>query len=293
MKLIADSGSTKTDWAVLEESRDAQTGPVRRCRELLRFTSAGLNPNYMTEQEIMESLLKSIPSDMDMSLVSEIDFYGAGVNEVTGVKIRRALEEAFPAAVRISTESDMLGCARALLGRSPGFAAILGTGMNSCLYDGEKIVSAVPSLGVLLGDEGSAGYIGKMLLRNYLRGTVPSETAADLSVLTGGKGVGEIVASLYSASKPNAVCAELFRYVAVHLEDGGYCREIVVSAFRAFFRNVICLYPSYRSYSLNCAGSVAVICGPVLSEVAAEYGVEIGTLIQYPIDALVMYHAEF
>ncbi len=292
MKLIADSGSTKTDWAVLEKIRDVKNGYMSHDRELLRFSSPGFNPNYMTEQEILESLLKSIPSDMDMSLVSEIDFYGAGVNDVTGVKMRRVLEEAFPAAVRVSVESDMLGCARALLGRSPGFAAILGTGMNSCLYDGEKIISSVPSLGFLIGDEGSAGYIGRILLRNYLRGTVPPEVAADLSALTGGKTVAENVSALYSSPKPNAVCAELFRYVAAHLEDGGYCREIVMSAFRDFFRNVVCLYPSYRSYSLNCAGSVAAICRTVLSETAAEYGVELGTVIRYPIDALVMFHAE-
>lgn len=287
MILIADSGSTKTDWALLGGDNSSDL------KEIMRFSSIGCNPSYMTDEELLEAIISSMPSEIDMSVISEVDFYGAGVNEMTGIKLRAVLEQVFPAADKVAVESDMLGCARALLGHSEGFAAILGTGMNTCLYDGDKIVLNVPSLGFFLGDEGSAGYIGKTLLRDYLRGRVSSKIASDLCGLTGGKSVSGIISELYSSPRPNVYCAGFCSYVTANMDKDEYCRGLVASSFHDFFRSVICLYPSYSGRVLGCAGSVAFVCRDILSEVASSYGITLGTVLRSPIDGLVRYHLYF
>lgn len=279
MILIADSGSTKTDWAVLGG------GALQRT-----FRTSGYNPNYLTADEILDDMADTFPEDLDPMGVTEIYFYGAGINEVTSGVLLGVLHEAFPNAYRMTVESDLLGTARALLGHGEGFAAILGTGMNSCLFDGEKIVSNVGSLGFFLGDEGSAGYIGKTLLRDYLRGNVPQEVADAMSDALEGKAYPQVIAELYSALKPNTYCAEFCRIATGMKDSSEYCRNLVADSFRAFFRNVICLYPDYSRYTLNCIGSVGCICKDILSEVAAEFGMSLGTVLQAPMEGLVQYH---
>ena len=160
MILAADSGSTKTDWALLSAGKE----PVF-------FKSAGLNPNFADMATAPAEIRSALPAGICPEDVSGIWFYGAGVNSLTAGKMERMLRETFPSAGEISVESDMLGAARALLGRERGFVAILGTGSNSCLYDGAEICRNVPSLGFVLGDEGSGGAMGRLLLRDCLRGT--------------------------------------------------------------------------------------------------------------------------
>lgn len=279
MILIADSGSTKTDWTALQDGLRP-----------LSFRTAGYNPNYMTADEILDDMAESFPEDLDPMTVAEVHFYGAGITDVTSGVLLSVLHEAFPDAYRLTVESDLLGTARALLGHEAGFAAILGTGMNSCLYDGEKIVSNVPSLGFFLGDEGSAGYIGKTLLRDYLRGNVPPEVGEAMSAKLDGLSVPQVTARLYSAAKPNTFCAEFCR-VATDMKDVScYCHDLIAESFRFFFRNVICLYPDYGHYSLNCVGSVGCVCRDILEDVAAEFGMKLGSVLQAPMDGLVKYH---
>ena len=280
MKLIADSGSTKTDWTIL----DGTDAPVR-------FRTMGYNPNYMTADEIFDDLGDCFPEDVDPMAVTAVHFYGAGISDVTSPVILGVLHEAFPNAYMLTVESDLLGSARALLGDKPGFAAILGTGMNSCLYDGQKIVMNVGSLGFFLGDEGSAGFIGKTLLRDYLRGNVPPEVHDEVSALLEGKSNSQVIAALYSAPKPNTFCAQFCSYVTKNKDRHPYCHSLLEASFRCFFRNVVSLYPDYQRHSLNCIGSVAYVCRDILECVATEFGMSLGTILQAPMEGLEKYHS--
>lgn len=163
MILIADSGSTKTDWACVPEDGSRR----------ITFTSQGYNPNYISQDEMREDIFRSLPAGFPRGEVREIYFYGAGVTELQYDFVRRTLHAVFPASAAIFVAMDLLAAARALLGRQAGFAAILGTGTNSCLYDGERITQNIDSLGFILGDEGSGGYLGKQLISDFIRGRCP------------------------------------------------------------------------------------------------------------------------
>lgn len=161
--LIADSGSTKTHWCLVDEGGAE-----------LHFSSEGYNPNYLTREYLVDSLRKALPAGFDPLQVTHLHFYGAGCSTDRYDFMRTALSDIFVTA-QIEIAMDLLASARALLGREAGLAAILGTGTNSCLYDGECITHNIDSLGFILGDEGSGGYIGKSLLSDYIRGCMPDD----------------------------------------------------------------------------------------------------------------------
>lgn len=273
MKLIADSGATTTDWAAIDTSG-----------EVIRFTGAGYNPYYISEKEIGEDIAAHFPKEVDPLEVNEVEFYGAGVRPTLQVGMNAALKAAFPNA-RIDSQSDTLGAARALLGREKGFASILGTGMNSCICEGGFIVSNIMSLGYALGDEGSGAYMGKRLVRDYLRGQMPPEALA----LTREAIVLEpdaILSRIYKEAFPNRWCAGFTKLIAAHL-DIPYFKQLVDSSFRDLFENVVTHYPDYRSYEFNCCGSVGFVFRDILSKTCAGYGMKPGTFLKEPMDGLV------
>ncbi len=280
MILIADSGSTKTDWAYIRAKGEAPAF----------FNSLGYNPNFISGPEIQKDILANLPEGFDREEVKEVYFYGAGVSELDYDFMKETLGGVFPNAETIFVAMDLLAAARALLGDKAGFAAILGTGTNSCLYDGEKITFNVDSLGFILGDEGSGGYIGKTLLRDYARENMPADVYAQVKVLVG-KTPDEIIEQVYRKPKANRYCAQFCTWVGKNIDNYPYCRELVMGAFRDFFRNIVTLYPDYKNYSLNCVGSVGYCHKGVLTEVAAEFGMSIGNIIKSPIEGLVKYHA--
>lgn len=277
--LIADSGSTKTDWCCLECGSGRQ----------LRFTSQGYNPNYMTRAEIAADMLRCLPSDLDTDSIDEVYFYGAGVTPMQYPFIESILRSVFPALDGVSVAMDTLAAARALLGRKPGLAVILGTGMNSCLYDGEEEVLNIDSCGFIMGDEGSGGYIGKTLLRDFIRGDMPAY-AGKIVAAKVRMSPEEIIDTIYTKPFPNRFCAQYSRFVKMHLGSGPYFRELVESSFRDLFRNVISRYPNYRDYSFNCVGSVGYGFKDILEGVVSEYGMKVGRIVRTPMPGLVEYH---
>ena len=279
MILIADSGSTKTDWAY-----------VRKGSEPGFFSSLGYNPNYISGPEIQEDIRKNLPEGFCTDEVSEVYFYGAGVSELEYDFMKETLRGVFTKAETVFVAMDLLAAARALLGDEPGFAAILGTGMNTCLYDGTKETLNIDSLGFILGDEGSGGYIGKLLLRDYARGNMPAEIYTEVKALVG-KNAEEIIEQVYTKPKPNRYCAQFCKWVGDHRHSHPYYNALMKNAFRDFFRNEVCLYPDYGKYTLNCVGSVAYFYQDVLGEVAEEFGMKLGNIIKSPIDGLVKYHS--
>lgn len=278
MKLIADSGATKTDWALLDG-----TGAC------IRFSSAGYNPNYITHGYMVEDIRAALPPNLDVRAIGEIFFYGAGVTELQFGFVRTALSEVFPRAGNIFVAMDLLASARALLGNEAGFAVILGTGMNSCLYDGQAVSLNIDSLGFILGDEGSGAYMGKRLICDYIRRDMPAgayQLVKEHIRLSGD----ELIDEIYTKPFPNRFCAQYCKFIREHTDTDEYFYLLARNAFTAMFRNIITRYPDYGKYELNCVGSVAWHYRDILTEVAAGYRMQMGKILQYPIDGLIVYH---
>jgi N-acetylglucosamine kinase-like BadF-type ATPase len=280
MILIADGGSTKCSWCQLDDAH-----------QRVYFNTEGYNPDFIDTAGIVASLNQNLPSTLPREEVTDVYFYGAGVSSAQKAEvIAGALRQLFPKCKAHVTE-DLLAAARALLGRKPGFAAILGTGTNSCIYDGEKIIYNVDSLGYFLGDEGSGSYFGKRLLRDYLRGLLPDGLQEALKEEYHLGSRNDILDRLYNQPLPNRFLASFAKFAYDH-NNVPYCREIVVDAFETFFQNLVLHYPRYREYTFNCVGSVGYNFRDVLTQVAKNHGMEVGKIIRSPIDDLVTFHEE-
>ena len=277
MILIADGGSTKTTWCLV-----AADGT----RSL--FSTEGYNPEFISTAGIIASLHRSLPATLAPADIEEVCYYGASVVSPLQVATVAAAMRVVFSRARIFVGHDLLAAARALLGRQPGFAAILGTGTNSCVYDGERVAHNVDSLGYFLGDEGSGAFIGKGLLRDYLRGQLSADLEADFRA-TYGLERNAILDRLYNQPFPNRFIASFAKFAYDH-HHVSYCRQLVLEAFDLFFRNIITKYPAYQEYTFNCVGSVGYNFRGALTQVATAHGMAVGKIIRSPIDDLVSYH---
>ena len=280
MILIADGGSTKCSWCLL-----APTHPVY-------FTTEGYNPYFWDTPAIAASLGQGVPAAVRQAPISAIYYYGSGVlSPAKAEVVAGALRQVFPQARQVSVAEDLLAAARALLGRQPGFAAILGTGTNSCLYDGEHITQVVESLGYSLGDEGSGTAIGRVLLRDYLRGRLPGGLAEAFRDAYQLGEVSQVLDRLYNQPSPNRFLAGFARFAAHHYHEP-YCQAVVAQAFDAFFAQIVTHYPGYQQYAFNCVGSIGYHFRTALAAAAAKHGMAVGQLLPAPIEALVRYHQQ-
>lgn len=276
MILIADSGSTKTTWSLLEGKQEIST-----------FQTEGYNPYFVSGEYIAASLIRSIPETINPYDINRVYFYGAGCEEDRIAIMKHSLAGVFSNA-GVFVYMDLLAAARGLLGTSAGFVSILGTGSNTCIYDGEKIVHHIDSLGFMLGDEGSASYLGKKVLQDYLRGTMPEAVTHrfDKQYKISRE---EIFNSVYTKPLANRYCANFCKFLQL---DCDYSRKTIRAGFRQFFENLVALYPEYSSYSFNCSGSVGFSFREILEEVAAEFGMKTNKVLTGPIEGLVAYHSQ-
>ena len=280
MIIIADGGSTKTNWCLLNEEGHK-----------IYFNTEGYNPYFSNTEYIVDSLKKNMPLDISYEKVQQVHYYGAGVHNAEKAEIvKKALEVQFPQA-KVSVGHDLLAAARALLGNQKGFAAILGTGTNTCIYDGEDIALNIDSLAYILGDEGSGCYIGKKLIADYIRGYMPEEVR-EVFDSTYQITPDEIMDQVYTKPLPNRFLASFSKFVYDNPVNMEYSRNIVKSSFIDFFENLVVHYPNYQDYTFNCIGSVAYNFRNVLEELAQKYGMQVGRIIRSPIDDLVKYHVE-
>lgn len=278
MILLADGGSTKCNWCLLDEANNRTY-----------FNTEGYNPDFVDTAAIVASLQHNLPASLPREQVREVHFYGAGVSSAQKAEvIAGALRQLFPQA-KIEVTEDLLAAARALLGRQPGFAAILGTGTNSCLYDGQKITYNVDSLGYFLGDEGSGSFLGKRLMRDYLRGLLPDGLQEIFRETYDLGSRNDVLDRLYNQPLPNRYLASFAKFAYDH-NNVEYCREIVLDGFETFFQNLVMHYPRFQEYTFNCVGSVGYNFRDVLSRVARNHGMEVGKIIRSPIDDLASYH---
>ncbi|MDR0940343.1 MAG: ATPase [Mediterranea sp.] len=278
MILIADSGSTKTDWCLTAQ------GSVS-----LRVRTKGINPFFQTEEEILAELRHTLqPQLPEGESIDAIHFYGAGCTPERAPLLRRAIGEVFPAASGLEVCSDLLAAARGLCGHEGGIACILGTGSNSCFYDGKAIAQQVSPLGFILGDEGSGAYLGKLLVGDVLKRQLPPDVQKAFFAETG-LTAAEIIDRTYRQPFPNRFLAGLSPFIARHL-DRPELRQLARNAFVAFLKRNVAAYPC-REYPAHFVGSIACHYEELLREAAQETGVRIGKICQSPMDGLVDYHA--
>ena len=279
MILIADSGSTKANWCLVKQNA-----------ELTYFTTEGYNPHFVDENYIINSLKKNLPEYIEPNKIKEIYFYGSGCMAGKTVVIEMALRSVF-AKAELNAAVDLLASARALLGRQPGFAAILGTGTNTCIYDGQQITKNIDSLGYMLGDEGSGSYIGKKILQDYLRGYMPDTMREKFGEMID-MSFDEIMDRIYTRPMANRFCAEFTKFAGENINTP-YFHELVKSAFVDFFTNLVSRYPGYHNYTFNCLGSVGYYFKDILKEVAADFGMQTEKIIQSSMEDLVRYHLQY
>lgn len=278
MILIADGGSTKCSWCLLGAAHPTY------------FSTEGYNPYFWDTPTIAASLARSVPAAVREASISAIHYYGSGVlSPVKAEIVAGALRQVFPQVPQVQVAEDLLAAARALLGNAPGFAAILGTGTNSCLYDGERVTQVIESLGYSLGDEGSGTFIGRQVLRDYLRGRLPDGLAGEFKAAYKLGEVSEVLDRLYNQPSPNRFLASFARFAGDHYAEP-YCQAVVTKAFEVFFEQIVTHYPDYQRYTFNCVGSIGYHFRDALAAVAGRYGMAVGQIISAPIDGLVRYH---
>ena len=278
MILVADSGSTTCNWGLLAAGRPTY------------FTTEGYNPYFVATPVIVASLRRQLPATVQQAPIGAVHYYGAGVlSPAKAEVVAGALRQLFPEAA-IHVAEDLLGAARALLGHEPGFATILGTGTNSCLFDGQQITQVVEGLGYSLGDEGCGTYIGRRLLRDYLRGRLPNGLGAAFQATYQLGEVSEVLDRLYNQPLPNRFLASFAQFAHTHYHIP-YCQAVVAEAFEAFFEQIVTHYPDYQRHTFNCVGSVGYYFQEALAATAARHGMAAGQFLQAPIEALVRYHA--
>ncbi|MCC6684094.1 MAG: hypothetical protein IT247_03390 [Bacteroidia bacterium] len=277
MMLIADSGSTKTEWCLIQAPDNTRI-----------ITSEGINPYYQSTEDIEAIIEKNLVPVLDAKQVTGIYYYGAGCsNESKKQVVHRALSRYFPSA-HTEVDHDVMAAARSLCNRERGMVAILGTGSNSVLFDGEKIIANVPSLGFTLGDEGSGGYIGKELIKQFLYGELDPdihhrfEKEYELSK-------DAILEKVYHQPLPNRFMAGFTRFVHEHISNSGLNR-LVISAFEEFIQRHISKYPDYRNTPLHCTGSVAFVFKDQLQQACINKHVSLGRVVKNPLNGLVQYH---
>lgn len=283
--LIVDSGSTKTSWcfAFLLDTSSADGART--------VTTEGLNPAVMSAEEVEEKIAKALNHCLQSLSISAADvenvfFYGAGCISGRAGVVSESIQSILVDA-RIYVADDLLGAARALCGHKAGIACILGTGSNSCLYDGENIVAHTPALGYVLGDEGSGAVLGRKFLNAVLKQTLP-ENIRKRFLQESGLDMAEVINRVYCSPAPNRFLASMSKYIHGYLDEKEV-RDIVIDNFEDFIRNNILAYGD-KFRTINVVGSIAYHYKEQLTEAASRNGFQIGKIIKNPIEGLIEYH---
>lgn len=280
MILIADSGSTKTDW-ILVSSKTTD--------EPLRIQTQGINPVHQSREVISEMLQHELLPSVKSLNIEEIYFYGSGCRDGYITSMQATFHELFPHTDQINIHSDLLGAARALCRDNEGIACILGTGSNSCLYNGKEIIHNVPSMGYILGDEGSGAVLGCELINALFKGCIKEKLRTKFCNQYN-TDLADIINKVYHLPLANRLLASFCIFIKENIDDENI-KSIVIDNFRKFFiRNI----RPYRRPDLdvNFCGSIAYFFQEELAEVAHKEGFKVGNILRSPIEALVSFHTK-
>ncbi len=279
MKVVVDGGSTKADWKMIGTD------------ETHSLTTKGFNPVFHSEEQIYTALKEAFSEQgLNTQAADQIYYYGAGCWDSSRKEVvRRALGRIFTDA-DIEVHHDLLGAARATCGRNPGISCIVGTGSNSCLYDGIKVVDNITNLGYLLGDEGSGTHLAKRLLRAYFYREMPKVLSEKLDA-TLPEGKQSILDKVYSMDPPNAYLASFTRFMGEH-QDHPFILRILFDSFEQFIDRHVRKYHNHMVLPVHFIGSVAYYFRSILEVILEEREMKPGIFIQKPIDNLVKFHTE-
>lgn len=277
---IVDSGSTKSSWVFVDKNQKRHN-----------VKTVGINPYYQTAEDIYSSLkaelLPNLPAEEG---VDKIFFYGAGCEEKKQKDIvADGLRKAFPQS-DLMVDHDLLAAARALFGDEAGIACISGTGANTCYYDGKKIVRNIYSPGLSLGDEGSGGFLGRMVARDYMRRVLPQAMMEKFETFTKDR-ADDIMEKVYRKPFPNRYLASLAPFVIQNQQDP-HMYQLAYENFNQMFVQCVCRYENYQKLPIRFVGSIAAYLRPVLDKVAADHGCKVDKVIGSPMDTLADYHMQ-
>lgn len=275
--LIADGGATKTDWCL------AQDGNI-----LARIITLGINPFHSDDEAITKTLTEElIPKLPAEAKGADIFFYGAGCTPEKCITMQALLKRLFPDTKTVQVYSDLVGAARALCGHQPGIACILGTGSNSCFFDGTNVVQNTPPLGYILGDEGSGAVLGKTLVADVLKGLMPQDITEAFFKETG-LTKENFLDNIYRKPLPSRFLASMAPFVGNHI-DNPAIHELAVRNFRNFFRRNVASY-KHPELKVNFIGGLAGAYSKQLAEAAELEGFQVGKIKQSPMEGLLDYH---
>lgn len=277
MILIADSGSTKTDWAVVDDGRMVAS-----------MATQGINPFHQDTDNIAAVIETELLPKMGDIYPEEIYFYGSGCREDKVEMMCSILGRAFPHCARIEAQGDLLAAARAVCGANEGIACIMGTGANSCLYDGKRVVENTPPLGYILGDEGSGAVLGKLFVNALFKGQLP-ESLKDEWLAETGLSLNIIINKVYREPLANRFLASTSKFIRQHLEVK-QLEEMVVDNFREHFRRNVNRY-GRKDLPVGAIGSVAYYYREQLEKAAMAEGYSLGKVMRSPMDGLMRYHS--
>lgn len=275
IKLIADSGATKTEWCLL-------TGNKK-----IIFITQGMSPYFISAEQMENILNEELKPQIKLS-VDEIYYYGTGCSNPENVKmVKKVFKNVFPEAA-VAVDHDLMAAAKALCGKEKGIACILGSGSNSCYYDGKKIVKNSPGLGYILGDEGSGAYLGKKIIQYYLYNTFDEDLRSrfDAKFVTNNT---EILNAVYKKPLPNRYMASFAIFLAEN--RGHYMIEnIIEDGLNDFFFNHVYKYKESWTLPVHFVGSIAYGFKDVLIELCKSYQLQLGKVLKNPMQGLVEYH---
>jgi N-acetylglucosamine kinase-like BadF-type ATPase len=275
MILIADSGATKTNWNLVCRDKIAGT-----------CTTGGINPFQIGLDEIVHLLETEFT--LPRTCIAQIWFYGAGCAFADKNRIVSDALSKFFSVSEMEVNSDLLAAARSLCGAQPGIACIMGTGSNSCYYDGQKIVQNVSSLGYVLGDEGSGNALGKKLLSDVLKNLLPEEIRK-IFFDTYPVATGEILDHIYRKPFPNRYLAQYARFVSENIAFPEM-QTLASACFRDFFSRNVMQYKAAQQLPVHFTGSIAFYFSEIIKEIAGEFGLTVGKISKEPMEGLVEYH---
>jgi N-acetylglucosamine kinase-like BadF-type ATPase len=278
MILIADSGSSKTDWRV-----------IHRNGQISQYRGVGFNPYYMTAQEMATQMRQDFLVNLSHE-IEQIFYYGAGcAAPERKEEVAQALRSIFPTA-SIQVDHDLAAAAHATCGHQAGIACILGTGSNSCDYDGQTITATRPAAGYILGDEGGGCYIGRKFLQDFIHEEMPSsirQAAIERFQIT----QNVIQDHVYRQPYPSRYMASFCRFITEN-KSNPYCYGLFYNAFKDFFAKHVCKYRDYQHKPVSFVGSIAFYNSDILRKAAMDTGIHVHLIIESPIAGLTLYHQE-
>lgn len=278
VKLIADSGSTKAEWCLLNGSKKKM------------ITTQGISPYFLNAQQIQELLEKELMPRIKNNLPDEVYYYGTGCLSTENVKlVKAALQKVF-GKIKITVDHDLMGAARALCGNEQGVACILGTGSNSCYFNGKKIMKNSPGLGFILGDEGSGAYLGRKVVQHFLYNTFDPDLMDRFNAKYN-TDAAQILEAVYKGPLPNRYLAGFTGFL---VENRGHymIENIIEDSFNDFFFNHLYKYKESWTRPIHFIGSVAYGFRDVLKDMCSNYELQLGRILKHPMDGLIRYHLD-